>query len=243
MRPRRTLSALVACLLAVSVAPVGSAAEGAVGAATPEDAVTTYLDAVAANDVEAIVAASAADKMAAGFNFAAYSERLRAIAPVQGLAPSEYPMYAATNRYQQAAQILGQVRNLAYGLLSDETIDGGIIAPVDEARVAGFVAAVDPSRLDGLSVLDVRLPDPEMTTSERYLQNAARMAAAYGADESTERLALIALDGRTYGLGFTVLRYGDDWLVSSQSSPMAQTPVLGTATPMTREEFDAATGG
>jgi hypothetical protein len=82
-----------------------------------------------------------------------------------------------------------------------------------------------------------------MATNERYLANAAAQAAVYGADELTERLALLELDGDTYGLGFTLLRYGDRWLVSGQSSPIAGTSALGTAAPMTRAEFDAQTGG
>lgn len=242
MRRRPTLLVMLAAgLLALVVAPAGASAQDAAAHATPEDAVSAYLEAVAANDMDAILAASATDEMAAGFDFEAYSERLRAITPVQGLAPTEYPMYAGMNRYQQAAQILGQVRNLAYGMLSGETIDGSVIAPVDEAQVEAFVTAVDPSRLGGLTVLEVRLPEPEAAADERYVENVARIAATYGADELTERLALVELDGQTYGVGFTLLRYADDWLVSSQSSVLGGTPALGTAEPMTRAEFDDRT--
>jgi hypothetical protein len=238
---RRSLSQIpiAAALItgALALAPVAALGQAGPGAATPEDAVTTYLDAVAANDVEAILDATAVDEMAAGFDFAAYSERLRAMNLGFSLAPSEYPMYAEMNGYQQAAQILAQVRNLAYGLLSDETIDGRVIAPVDEAQVASFVAAVDPARLGDLSVLDIRLPEPEAAADERYVENVARIAAINGADELTERLALVGLDGETWGVGFTLLRYGDAWLVSAQSSVLGNTSALGTAEPMTRAEF------
>ena len=65
----------------------------------------------------------------------------------------------------------------------------------------------------------------------------------YGADEMVERLALIELDGATYGLGLTLLRYGDTWGVSSQTSAMGGTSPLGTAERMTPAEFDDRTGG
>ena len=226
---------------AVLLVPGTVAAQSEAPASTPEDAVTSYLAAVAANDVDAILDASAADEMAAGFDFTAYTERLQAMNLGFSLAPTEYPMYGEMNRYQQAAQVLGQVRNLAYGLLSDETIDGRVIGPVDEAQVAAFVTAVDPSRLAGLTVLDIRLPEPDAAADERYLENVAKMAATYGADEMTERLAFVELEGDTFGVGFTLLRYADTWLVSWQSSVLGGTSALGTAEPMTRAEFDDRT--
>jgi hypothetical protein len=239
-----TATVVASALFAASSAGVlAQSSPPSTGAATPEGVVGAYVEAIAANDVESILAASAAEEMAAGFDFQAYAERLQAMTPVMGMAPSEYPMFGALNRYQQASQILGQVRNLAYGLLSDERIDGTVIAPVDAERIAAFVAAVDPARLVGLHILDVRIPEPEAASSARYLDNAARMAAVYGADEMTERLALVELDGDTFGLGFTLLRYDDEWLVSNQWSALGGTSALGTAEPMSREEFEARTGG
>ena len=52
---------------------------------------------------------------------------------------------------------------------------------------------------------------------------------------------LFSFEGQTYSLGFTLLRYGDDWLVSSQSSPIGGTSTIGTATPMSVEEYEDVT--
>jgi hypothetical protein len=112
---------------------------------------------------------------------------------------------------------------------------------VDAAEIEAFAAAVDPSRLGGLSVLDIRQPEPEAATDERYLANLARIAATYGADEMTERLALVELDGETFGVGFTLLRYGDAWLVMDQASILGGTSAFGTAEPMSRADFDDRT--
>ncbi len=241
---RRVLSLVMAAgLVAMGSATALAQGSPAPGATTPEDAVSAYVAAIAANDVDAILAASATDEMVAGFDFQAYSERMQVLALIQSLAPGEYPLFGDMNRYQQASWILGQVRSLAYGLLSDEEVDGQIIAPADADRISAFVAAVDPARLAGLTVLASRFPVPDMATNERYLANGAAMAAIYGADELTERLALIELDGQTYALGFTLLRYGDNWKVSSQSSPISGLPALGTAVPTTRDEFEEQTGG
>lgn len=241
---RRSLSAVIMGLMAaaLTLAPAASSAQEA-DLVTPESAVAAYVAGIAAGDADAILAASAIDEMAAGFDFQAFSERIGALALATSLAPSEYPLFRDANRHQQAMWILGQVRALVYGLLSGEEIDGRLIAPVDAERIAAFVAAVDPARLAGMTVLDVRGIDLELTTGERYLENIARMAAVYGADELTERLALIELDGSTYGLGFTLLRYGDTWKVSSQVSVLGGTSVFGNAEPMTRGEFEARTGG
>jgi len=56
--------------------------------------------------------------------------------------------------------------------------------------------------------------------------------AVQGADELTERVALVMLEGQGYLVGFTLLRYGDGWKVSSQSPPLAGTPSTGVATPV-----------
>jgi hypothetical protein len=237
------LGAALAGTSATALAQTSPAPSTTTGGATPEDAVSAYVSALAAGDVDGILAASAVDEMADGFDFEAYTERLQALALMTSMAPAEYPMFRTVNRYQQAGMILGQVRSLVYQLLSDERIDGAVIAPVDAERIAAFVAAVDPSQLAGLSIVDVGLPEPDVLSSQRYIETVKGLAAAYGADEMTERLALIDLGGETYGLGFTLLRYGDDWLVSSQSSPIGGTSSLGTAEPMTQAEFDERTGG
>lgn len=211
------------------------------GAATPEAAIAAHVAGIAAGDVDAILAASAVDDAAQGFDFAAYTDRLQAMVLNAGMAPAEYPLFGEINRAQQAWLLLSQVRNLAYGLLSDEAIDGSVIAPVDPDRVAAFVAAVDPARLAGLTVLDSGFPDIGESARARYETLASEQAAVYGADELTERLALVELDGQTYGLGFTLLRYGDAWKVWSQSSALAGIPLFGTADPMTPEAFEDAT--
>ena len=226
-----------------SVSPLASEQPGAVSFPTPEDAVRHYLAGIAAGDVNMLLEASAIDEMSAGFDFAAHVDRLQAMILTTGLAPTEYPMFSEMDRTLVSAQILSQAKLLVYSLLSTETLDGTPIMPADKDTAVAFVAQVDPSRLAGLTVLDIRYSNPAFEHAPQNLANAARQAAIYGADELTERLALVDLDGKLYEVGFTLMRYGDDWKVSSQSAPLGNTPALGTAVPTTREEYDRQTSG
>ena len=233
----------VAASAATPSPDLGVADQKTAGFATPEEAVREYLAGVADADAERILAASAIDEAAAGFDFAANVEALRAFLPFQSLAPSEYPFYVEANRAQHTYRILLWVQNLAYGLMTGLELDGAGIAPVDRAWAEAFVAEVDPTRLADLEVIDVRFPNAEFEFDERYLENAAAQAARYSADELTERLALVSFEGGHYAVGFTLLRFGDGWKVFSQVSPLAGTSAMGTATPTTAEDFEAGTSG
>ncbi len=213
------------------------------GFPTPEDAIRQYMSGVSRSDVSAILQACAVDEMSAGFRFDLYTDRLQALALSSSLAPADYPFYADMNRTLQSGRLLGQVRMLVYSLLSSEKIDGSTIVPADKARADTFIKQVDPSRLAGLSVTDIRFPIAKYEQDERYLANAAATAASYGADEQTERLALFSLDGKFYDVGFTLLRYGTGWKVSSQVSNLAGTSALGIAQQTTVDEFDSVTSG
>ena len=227
----------------ISVSTPASAQSDQLAFATPDDAVRHYLAGVAAGDVGMILEATAVDQVSSHFDFAANAERLAAIQPTYGLAPTEYPLFADMDRTFAAAQILGQARMLVYSLLSIETLDGSVIAPVDRQRADTFVTQVDPSRLAGLTVVDSRYPNAKFEHDARNVANGAAVATIYGADELTERLALISLDGKLYEVGFTLLRYGDDWRISSQTSALGNTPAIGIAVPTTRDDFVRETSG
>ena len=66
------------------------------------------------------------------------------------------------------------------------------------------------------------------------------MAATYGADEGTDRLALISFEGGHYAIGFSLLRFGGEWKVNTQSSAIAGTSNWGVPARTTPEEFELA---
>ena len=206
---------------------------------TPEEAITHYLEGVARNDVRRILQASAINEMSTKFKFDLYAERLRAINPTY-LAPSDYPFYAEINKAHLSSQLLNQVKHLSYSLLSGETLEGTIIQ-ADAERAKRFVKDVDPQRLSKLELKKIGLPNKTVMSDPRYLENAARIASGYGADESTERLALFSFEQNYYYLGFTLLRYGTTWKIGDQVSQLAGTNILGTAQQTTEEEFERMT--
>ena len=231
---RRVLSVIVAIALAVGVggtAPVmAQDASPAPGFATPEEAVRAYLAGVADADMAQVLASAAIDEAAEGFDFVAYTERLRAWLPFISPAPATDPFLVEMNRAQQTAQLLGQTRMLVYSLLTTEDLEGGTVAPVDGAWARAFIDQVDLSRLAGLYVVAVMPADAELQALQRYLDNAAKQAATQGADELTERVAVVLFEDQGYTVGFTLLRYGDGWKVASQSSAIVATSVTGVAT-------------
>lgn len=231
-----------AAALASTAAPASTAeATPAATYATPEDAVTAYLAGVAKADPDAILAASAVDEISAGFEFGLYVDRLQVMMLTQSMAPASDPFYIQINKSWETYQILTRVRNLAYSLLSTEKLDGSVI-PADKAKADAFAAQVDPKGLAGLTVKEVRFPLASMKNDAKYLKNMAAMAKVYGADESMERAALIALGQNTYTVGFTLLRYGNGWKVSDQYSALAGTDTLGTAKAISQADFDASVG-
>ena len=60
----------------------------------------------------------------------------------------------------------------------------------------------------------------------------AESAREFGADEQTDRVALLDFEGEAFAIGFTLLRYGDGWKVSSQASVLSGLPTWGAAQPM-----------
>lgn len=229
----RVVMGLAAGLLAgvVMVAPAG-AQDASPSVATPEGAVRIYLDAFKARDLESLMAVSAADPVADEVDFVAYVDRIRAWLPFQAPAPATDPFLIDLNRVQQASQLLGQTRMLTYGLLTDVQLDGATVAPVDAAWAEAFMDQLDLARLDGLEIGEIALPDPELMDSDRYREVMAKQAAVYGADEMTERVALVSLEGRDWLVGFTLMRFGDAWHVNSQTSAIAGLPATGVPTPI-----------
>ncbi len=193
--------------------PGPSAGPASPGLATPEDAIRGYLAGVATADVIRILGVAAIEEMSSGFHVDLQTDRLQAMQVTRSLAPATSTFYVGLNQAIQTSWLLGQVRNLAYSLLSTESIDGTLIVPADKARADAFAAQVDVTRLANLTVEDIRFPNATLQDDARYLANAAALASIYDADEMTERLALVSLDGRQYAIGFTLLRYGNDWKV------------------------------
>jgi hypothetical protein len=127
--------------------------------------------------------------------------------------------------------------------LSSEEVDEGKTIMMDAERTNSFMKDVDPKRLSSLEIKKIGLPNETLMNSAKYLENADKLARIYGADESTERVALFSFEQNNYYLGFTLLRYGDNWKISSQTSPMSNANALGAPEKTTVEEFERLING
>ena len=209
---------------------------------TPEDAVTAYLAGVAQGDFNKILEACAINEMSENFKFDLYIDRVRAFT-LQAQAPANYPFFVEVNKAQLTSQISSQVKILTYSLLSTENVGDGNVIRMDIDGANMFIKAVDPSRLAALEVKKIDLPNKAIMSGVRYQENAAKQASVYGADEATERAALFSFEQNYYYVGFSLLRYGDNWKINSQTSPMAKTSVLGNAEKTTPDAFDSMISG
>ncbi|MEO8607621.1 MAG: hypothetical protein ABI690_07055 [Chloroflexota bacterium] len=208
---------------------------------TPEDTITSFFEGVAEGDFSKILQACAINEISENFHFDLNIDRLQAFLPSQSYAPTDYPLYVELNKAQIASRIASQVKILAYSLLSTQDIDYSLMTRMDVDTALSFMNEVDPSRLANLEVQEIHLSNPKHMSDTRYEENAVKIARVYGADDSTERLALFTFEQNYYMLGFTLFKYGETWKISSLSSPIANTTELGGAGKTTKEEFESMT--
>jgi hypothetical protein len=206
---------------------------------TPEEAIAYYLDGIAQNDIRKILQACATNEMGENFNLDLSAERMGDVIIPNSLAPTDYSLYAEINKIQISSQILGQVKFFAYSLLSSEKVDGTTVYKMDAESVNSFIQDVDPSRLSSLEIKQISLPNETIMNDAKYIESTTKSARTYGADEFTERVALFSFEQNDYFIGFTLLRYGENWKISSQSSVLANTSPIGTAQKTTVEEFES----
>jgi hypothetical protein len=233
----KNLKLLLATFLAVYIAALGTAFGADKGYRTPEAAIEAYIAGVVAGDFDQILAATAVEKMSTEFDFVSYVDRLRVL-PFIAPAPSTNPMFIAINKATFTQQIGHQVQFLTYSLLSTSKVVEGQTEMMDGAAGAQFASQVMPSHLAGLSIVRIAQPGASVASTPIHLQNLARQALIYGANEVADRVVLLAFGDANYLIGFTLLRYVDDWGVSSQNSALGNTSFSGGATLITPEAFE-----
>jgi hypothetical protein len=210
---------------------------------TPEDIITSYFEGIAENNLQKILQTLAINEMSENFHFDLYTERVGAFIPTLSLAPSEYPLYVEANKMKLSGELMDQMKFFTYSLLSNEPVSEATPIRLDPERTKSFVENVDPGRLSSLSIKSIDLANQKTMSTTRYLENAAAIARVFGADESTERVALFLFEEKYYYVGFTLLRYGESWKISRQTSAMAATNALGVAHSTTPEEFETMISG
>jgi hypothetical protein len=209
---------------------------------TPEEAIDYYFEGLLQADVRKIMDACAINEMGEKFRFDLYAEWVGYLT-MTALAPTDYPLYVELNKIQLSEDILSGVKFFAYSLLTSEEVYKGRTIPIDTERASQFVIDANPERLAEIKIQRIELPDKAQMNSARYIESAARRASVYGADDSTERVVLFEFEGNYYYVGFTLLRYGENWKINWQVSQLANTSSLGAAQETTIDEFEAMVNG
>lgn len=229
--------AVWAGLLAGCQKAEGQTAAATVDLSTPESAVSAYMTGVKQQDFNAIIATTAARKAAEGFDFVGSVVRLRTLT-LHTPAPSNAPLFIELNNADFVAQIAKQVKLLAFGLMTTNEVVQGKAVVMEEAGAKEFLSAVRADRLSGIELVKIGIPQPSAMMTKPYQVRSANIAKINGADATTERVALISFEGLHFVVGFSLLQYGDNWMVSSQVSPLARTDTLGATKRVTPDEFE-----
>jgi hypothetical protein len=209
---------------------------------TPEEAIDYYFEGLLQADVRKIMDACAINEMGEKFRFDLYTEWVGYLT-INALAPTDYPLYVELNKIQISEEILNRVKFFAYSLLTSEQVYKGRTIPIDTERASQFVLDANPEGLAEIKVQKIEPSNKDLMSDARYIEIAARKANVYGADDSTERVVLFEFEGNYYYVGFTLLRYGENWKIGWQVSPLANTNSLGAAEETTIDEFEAMVNG
>lgn len=213
---------------------------------TPEEAVTGFMEALKKQDFGAILATTAVDRMSEGYDFVAQAGQLKVITPSFAM-PASDPFFISVNKAFYAGLIAKDVQFLTYSLMMannpviiDTLLEGHTYANPDYPTAAtDMFDAVQAKRLSELSISKIAPPLPEKLNSESQQRLFSKHAKFFQGDAETERVALLSFDGRDFLVGFSLIRYGDDWLVEGTRPWIAETNRMGGAKRTTPDEFEA----
>jgi hypothetical protein len=191
---------------------------------TPEAAVQHFLSSLAANDLDAAMQACAVEEFAARVNVAAQLRRTRSLMTSREYGPGQYSMYARINRARAMADFAHGVQMYSFGLLSDKRAEGNLVVDMSDRDIDAFIRAVNPARLAALKIVRIDKPVRSIFDSAKVTSLFKKQAVPEGADELTERIALVWLDGQHYWGGFRLVRYGASWRIRDLVSILASSP-------------------
>lgn len=204
---------------------------------TPETAIRIFIEAVRQNDIEKAFTACAIDEIAERYDFMRFCEAMLCFIPQTFDAPSDKKMYRDINRYKQMYTLSNQIKHFSYSLLIDEPMEYGAANRCSVPELESFMAQADPARLHALQIISIDLPMPDIMSSKRYLGNNRKWTECYGADDRTERVALLYFEKKFYRSGFTLLEYDGIWKIQNMCSPLAGDSMLGDIEEIDSEEY------
>ncbi|MDL2318048.1 hypothetical protein LJC74_03005, partial [Eubacteriales bacterium OttesenSCG-928-A19] len=176
------------------------ATDGTLAFETPETVIAHFLEAIAAQNLGAALQTSYALTYGEAFDFDAYTLHVKGIQPAVH-APGNAAVYRRINAIKLLASFCTEILYVYYSLYDGEISQS---IPIDsQEALEAYLAQVDPGQFADLTLLRVDVPSPSRLADETARENYAAQAAIFGADERTERVALVTLQGERYVCGFT----------------------------------------
>ena len=217
-----------------STPPASPAGYEGPGTASAEDAVATYMDGLAAADLDAMVSSFAVETFVEHFDFRAYLERIQAyqLAAMPLLLPPETPFTEALAVEQRHNNVVQQVVFQSLRLVDPELDMTQAISLTDETELDEFysglasaVAALDTAEIGSFTFVPLAEVDPaaaEDYESEQNQTNLDEQREVVGADEITDLVVRFTAGGREFFAFFSVVRYGDAWWIAQLGGNFAQ---------------------
>ncbi len=208
------------------------------GFATPEEALTCYMEGFKNLDFSQILGAFAWETQIERMSFQTYYERIMAYSP------ATMPRMPSFNDFMLSANVeslrSSQVRYLYAAIenyvLGDEAPNGRTIVfdKDDPEAIPSFLAKFDNGRLDKLTrMTNIRFLSPDEVTENRFSmemnqQSFKKQTAYYNADEAVNIIGVADVGNETFACCPTIGRYGDRWYVLSVGSMTSM--ILGIPT-------------
>lgn len=198
------------------------------GFATPEEALSFYMEGFKNLDFSQILGAFAWETQIERMSLQTYFERMTAYSP------AVMPRMPSVNGFMSSANVeslrANQVRYLysaiEYYILGEEAPHGMTI-PFDKddpEAIPSFLAKFDNGRLEKLTEMtNIRFLSPDEVTgnlfsNERNQESFRKQTAYYNADEVVNIIGIADVGKETFACCPTIARYGDRWYLLSVTS-------------------------
>lgn len=199
------------------------------GFATPEEALTCYMEGIQNLNFEQIMSAFAWETQIEHYDLQAYFERMGAYQPtICPRMPSVNDFMFSANvnalRYFQANMVYRSVEDYILGDDSPYKGKGTIAFQKDSDDVEVFLKKFENGRLEKLTQMtNITILSPDDVTNnlfsrEQNQENFVKQTACYGADEAVNLVGMAVVEDETFYCCPTICRYGDQWYLVSVSS-------------------------
>ena len=200
------------------------------GFATPEEALTFYMEGYKNLDFNQILGAFAWETQMEHYSVLTHLERIRAYnSAMRPRMPSTNTfLYTADLNSLRSYQVDMICRSIEEYVLGEDSPTksktGSISFEKDTDQVAEFLKKFDNGRLEKLAQMtNIRFLTPDDVTDNKFSleinqKNYIKQTACFGADETVNIIGVADVGDETFYCCPTICRYGDRWYLVSVSS-------------------------